>query len=136
QTKLSNGLQIIVVEDHAAPVVQVATWYRFGSLYETPGKTGLAHALEHMTFRGTTNVSAGGLTDIVARLGAEMNGGTDYDYTQFYFTMPSDKLDVALYLESERMQHALIAQSGWNIERGAVLSEIENDESSPFYNLL
>lgn len=135
-TKLANGLQVIVVEDHAAPVVQVATWYRFGSLYETPGKTGLAHALEHMLFRGTTNVSAGGLDDVTARIGAEMNGQTDYDYTQFYFTMPADKLDVGLYLAADRMHDALLRESDWKIERGAVLSEIDGDESSPFFNLL
>lgn len=135
-TALANGLRVIVIEDHAAPIVQVATWYRFGSLYETPGKTGLAHALEHMLFRGTSNVSAGGLDDITARIGAEMNGQTDYDYTQFYFTMPSDKIDVALYLEADRMHDALLRQADWNIERGAVLSEIDGDESSPFFNLL
>jgi len=87
-------------------------------------------------FRGTSNVSAGGLDDIVARLGAQMNGQTTYDYTQFYFVMPSDKLDVALYVESDRLAHALIAQSGWQIERGAVLNEIEGDDSSPIFNLL
>ncbi|MDQ2991679.1 MAG: insulinase family protein, partial [Candidatus Eremiobacteraeota bacterium] len=135
-TILKNGLQVIVVEDHAAPVVQVATWYRFGSLQETPGKTGLAHALEHMMFRGTTNVSAGGLLDTTARLGAEMNGQTDYDYTEFYFTMPADRLDVGLYLESDRMQHAMIRQVDWNVERGAVLAELDGDDSSPFFNLL
>jgi len=135
-TTLSNGLQVIVVEDRSAPVVQVATWYRFGSLQETPGKTGLAHALEHMLFRGTSNVSAGGLLDTVARLGAEMNGQTDYDYTQFYYTLPADRLDVGLYLESDRMQHALIRQQDWDVERGAVLSELDGDASSPFFNLL
>ncbi|HEY5339686.1 MAG TPA: pitrilysin family protein, partial [Candidatus Aquilonibacter sp.] len=135
-TTLSNGLRVIVVEDHSAPVVQVATWYRFGSLYETPGKTGLAHALEHMLFRGTSNVSSGALDDITARLGAQMNGQTDYDYTEFYFTLPSDKLDVGLYLEADRMQHALLRQSDWNVERGAVLSELDGDASSPFLDLL
>ncbi len=135
-TTLANGLEVIVVEDRGAPVVQVATWYRFGSLQETPGKTGLAHALEHMMFRGTSNVSAGGLLDTVARLGAEMNGQTNYDYTQFYFTVPADRLDVGLYLEADRMQHALLRQQDWNIEKGAVLSELDGDDSSPFFNLL
>lgn len=135
-TTLANGLRVVVVEDRAAPVVQVATWYRFGSLYETPGKTGLAHALEHMLFRGTSNVSAGGLDDVTARIGAEMNGQTDYDYTQFYFTMPADKLDIGLYLAADRMHDALLHESAWKIERGAVLSEIDGDDSSPFFNLL
>lgn len=135
-TTLQNGLKIVVVEDPAAPVVQTAVWYRFGSLYETKGKTGLAHALEHMLFRGTTDLSAGGLDDIVARLGAQINGETSYDYTQFYFLMPADKVDVGLQIEADRMQHALVAQSGWNIERGAVLSELQGDEGSPFFNLM
>ena len=135
-THLRNGLQVIVIEDHAAPVVETAVWYRFGSLDETPGKTGLAHALEHMMFRGTDNISAGGLDDITERLGAEMNGETDYDYTQLYFVLPADKLDVGLYIEADRMQHALIRQSDWDIERGAVLSELDGDASSPFFDLL
>src|SRR5215471_12353137 len=77
-TKLQNGLRVIVVEDHAAPVVQSSVWYGFGSLQETPGKTGLAHALEHMMFRGTPEISSGGIDDITARLGAQMNAETTY----------------------------------------------------------
>ncbi|HEY8314753.1 MAG TPA: pitrilysin family protein [Candidatus Baltobacteraceae bacterium] len=134
--KLSNGLQVVVVEDHAAPVVQTSIWYRFGSLYETPGKTGLAHATEHMMFRGTHTLSAGGLDDITARLGAQVNGQTDYDYTQFYFVTPADKYPVALSIEADRMQHLALRQSDWDIEKRAVLNEIDGDESSPFYNLL
>ena len=136
QTKLSNGLKVIVVEDHAAPVVHTAVWYRFGSLDETPGKTGLSHALEHMMFRGTGAISSGGLDDIVARLGAQMNGQTDYDYTQYIFDMPADRVAVALQIEADRMQHAAIASTEWAIERRAVLNELDGDDSSPFYNLL
>ncbi len=136
QTRLSNGLQVIVVEDHVAPVVHTSVWYRFGSLEELTGKTGLAHGLEHMMFRGTGQISAGGLTDIVARLGAQMNGTTDYDYTNFLFDMPSDRVGIALRIEADRMQHAQLHASDWAIERRAVLSEIDGDESSPFFNLL
>lgn len=135
-TTLSNGLKVIVVEDHAAPVVQTAMWYGFGSLQEVSGRTGLAHALEHMMFRGTPEISAGGLDDIVARMGAQMNGETTYDYTQFYFTMPADKLDVALFTEADRMQHASLRAADWAVERKAVLNEIDGDASSPFFNLL
>jgi zinc protease len=135
-TTLHNGLKVVVVEDAAAPVVQTAVWYGFGSLDETPGKTGLAHATEHMMFRGTPEISAGGLDDIVARLGAQMNGETNYDYTQFYFEMPADKLDVALYVEADRMQHAALRASDWAVERNAVLNELDGDASSPFFNLL
>jgi zinc protease len=133
---LSNGLRVVVVEDHAAPIVQTGVWYGFGSLAETPGKTGLAHALEHMLFRGTPEISAGGLDDITARLGARMNGETNYDYTQFYFEMPADKLDVALFIDADRMAHASLRASDWAIERNAVLNEIDGDTSSPFFNLL
>ncbi|MGB8964755.1 MAG: pitrilysin family protein [Candidatus Cybelea sp.] len=135
-TTLHNGLKVVVVEDRAAPVVQTSVWYGFGSLQETPGKTGLAHALEHMMFRGTPEVSSGGLDDVIARLGAQMNGETNYDYTQFYFEMPSDKLDVALYIDADRMQHAALRAADWAIERNAVLNEIDGDASSPFFNLL
>lgn len=135
-TTLSNGLRVVAIEDRAAPVVQSSVWYGFGSLDETAGKTGLAHALEHMMFRGTNEVSAGGLDDIVARLGAQMNGETTYDYTQYYFMMPADKLDVALYVDADRMQHAALRASDWAIERNAVLNELDGDASSPFYDLL
>ncbi|MDP9111680.1 MAG: insulinase family protein, partial [Candidatus Eremiobacteraeota bacterium] len=135
-TQLGNGLRVVVVEDHAAPVVQTEMWYRFGSLDEIPGKTGLAHALEHMMFRGSGHISAGGLDDIVARLGATMNAETSYDATHFYFVMPADKYEVGLAIEADRMQHLQLEQSQWSIERGAVLNEIEGDQSSPFYTLL
>lgn len=135
-TRLANGLQVIAVEDHAAPVVHTSVFYRFGSLYETPGKTGLAHALEHMMFRGTPSLSAGGLDDVVARLGAQMNGQTEYDYTSFLFDMPSDRLAVALQIEADRMQHLALRPQDWRIEQGAVLNEIDGDDSSPFFNLL
>jgi len=135
-TTLSNGLKVVVAEDHSAPVIQTAMWYHFGSLDETPGKTGLAHALEHMSFRGTPEISSGGLDDIVARLGAQMNGETSYDYTQLYFMMPSDKLDVALGIESDRMAHLALRAQDWAIEREAVLNELDGDASSPFYDLL
>jgi zinc protease len=135
-TTLHNGLRVVVVEDHSAPVVQSSVWYGFGSLDETPGKTGLAHALEHMVFRGTPQLSAAGLDDVVARLGAQMNGETSYDYTQFYFEMPADKLRVALAIDADRMVHASLSPAAWAVERNAVLDEIDGDDSSPFFNLL
>jgi zinc protease len=136
QTRLANGLQVVVVEDRAAPVVHTSVWYRFGSLYETPGKTGLAHALEHMMFRGTPEISAGGLDDIMARLGAQMNGQTDYDYTNYLLDMPADRVGIALQIEADRMQKLSLQPNEWAIEQRAVLNEIDGDESSPFYNLL
>lgn len=136
QTRLANGLQVIAVEDHSAPVVHTQMFYRFGSLYETPGKTGLAHALEHMMFRGTASLNAGGLDDVMARLGGQMNGQTQYDYTSYQFDLPSDRLDVALQIEADRMAHLALRPQDWHIEQRAVLNEIDSDESSPFFNLL
>jgi len=128
---LPNGLRVVVVEDHSAPVVQTGMWYRFGSLYETPGKTGLAHALEHMSFRGTPTLSSSGLTDLVARLGIQENAETSNDYTHFYFVLPSDRLELAIRIEADRMRNLLLRQSDWNLERGAVLTEIDTDYSNP-----
>jgi zinc protease len=133
--KLPNGLTVVAVEDHSASVVQTALWYRFGALDETPGKTGLAHALEHMMFRGTPALSAAGLSDMTALLGAEENANTANDYTRFYFVIPADKLDLALQIEADRMQHLSLAQSDWDLERGAVLSEYDGDLSQPLTKL-
>ncbi|HEY0799151.1 MAG TPA: pitrilysin family protein, partial [Candidatus Baltobacteraceae bacterium] len=132
---LSNGLQVVVVEDHAASVVQTALWYRFAANKETAGKTGLAHGLEHMMFRGTPSISSGGLDTIAARLGAELNANTDNDYTHFYFVLPADRLDLALRIEADRMQHLNLLQSDWKLEKGAVLSEYDSDLSQPITKL-
>jgi zinc protease len=132
---LANGLRVVVVEDHAAPVVQTAVWYRFGSLDEQPGKTGLAHALEHMMFRGTRAISGGGLDEIGARLGAVINADTREDTTHFYFIMPADRLDLALRIEADRMRGLLLRERDWELEKGAVLSEYDNDESQPLFAL-
>jgi zinc protease len=133
---LANGLRVVVVEDHAAAVVQTAMWYRFGALEEMPGKTGLAHGLEHMMFRGTKNVSGGGLDDISARLGAVVNANTSDDFTHYYTVMPADKADLAIHLEADRMRGLLLMQSDWAVEKGAVLSEYDGDVSSPVFRLV
>lgn len=132
---LANGLQIYVIEDHAAAVVQTAMWYRFGSLSEHAGKTGLAHGLEHMMFRGTKDISGGGLDDIGARLGAIVNANTAEDYTHFYFVMPADRLELAVHIEADRMRGLLLRQADWALEKGAVLSELDGDFSQPLFQL-
>lgn len=136
QTKtLANGLKIVVVEDHAASVVQSSIYYHFGSLQETPGKTGLAHALEHMMFRGTPALSGSGLDDIPARLGAVMNANTDNDYTRYYFVVPADRLELAIRIEADRMTNLALREADWKLERGAVLGEIDGDFSNPNFKL-
>ena len=128
---LPNGLRIFVVEDHLAPVVETAMYYSFGAYDEAKGKTGLAHALEHMMFRGTPSLDAGGLTDAMSQLGATMNASTLPDYTRFYFIVPAEKLDLALHIEADRMQHLSLTAGDWQLERGAVLTEIIGNAGSP-----
>jgi zinc protease len=135
QRTLANGLRVVVVEDHAAAVVQTAIWYRFGSLDETPGKTGLAHGLEHMMFRGTRAVSGGGFDDLAARLGAEVNANTAEDFTHFYSVLPAEQADLAIHLEADRMRGLLLRQADWALEKGAVLGEYDGDESQPVARL-
>ena len=136
QTKtLANGLQVVVLEDHAAAVAQEQMWYRFGSLYETKGKTGLAHALEHMMFRGTPALSSAGLDDVAARLGAQVNAQTQNDTTHFYYVLPAGKVELAIHIEADRLAHLALRAADWKLEKGAVLAEIEGDYSQPFFKI-
>jgi zinc protease len=128
---LANGLKVVVIEDHAAPVAQVHMWYRFGALDETPGKTGLAHALEHMMFRGTHDLSSAGLDDMTARLGGEVNAQTENEMTHFYFVVPADRVDTIVHLEADRMRGLKLDPADWNLERGAVLEEYAQKHSNP-----
>jgi zinc protease len=120
---LGNGMRIVVAEDHAAPVVSTAMWYRFGATDERPGKSGLAHALAHEMYDGTPYLSAAALDDIVSRLGAKESATTSNDYTTFRFVLPADKLELALRVEADRMQHLTIADATWRKEKRALLAE-------------
>jgi zinc protease len=128
---LANGLKVVVIEDHAAPVAQVHMWYRFGALDETPGKTGLAHALEHMMFRGTHDLSSAGLDDMTARFGGEVNAQTENEITHYYFVIPADRVDTIVHLEADRMRNLKLDPADWNVERGAVLGEYAEKHSNP-----
>jgi zinc protease len=130
---LPNGLRVVVLEDHAAPVAVVNMWYRFGGAYEKQGKTGLAHALEHMMFRGTTTLSSSGLDDWGARLGAQVNAETTNEYTRFDLVLPADRVDGALRMEADRMRNLKLAPADWDKERGAVLQEWTQDHSNALF---
>jgi zinc protease len=133
---LANGMRVVVLEDHAAPVVQVHTWYRFGALDETPGKTGLAHALEHMMFRGTHAISSAGLDDMNSRLGADLNAQTQNEVTHYYFVVPADRVDTLLHVEADRMRNLKLDPKDWTLERGAVLQEWAQDHSNPIFSFI
>ena len=100
---LDNGLKVVVREDHRAPVVVSQVWYKVGSSYETPGQTGLSHALEHMMFKGSAKLGPGEASRILRDLGAEENAFTSDDYTAYYQVLARDRLNVALELEADRM---------------------------------
>ena len=100
---LDNGLKVVVREDHRAPVVVSQIWYKVGSSYETPGQTGLSHALEHMMFKGSSKMGPGESSRVLRDLGAEENAFTSDDYTAYYQVMAKDRLPVAFELEADRM---------------------------------
>jgi zinc protease len=133
---LSNGLKVVVAESHAVPVVEVGLWYGFGANEETPGKTGLAHGLEHMMFRGTPSLSDAGLDDVIARIGAQVNAETTTDVTHFYALVPRDRLGLWLRIEADRMQHLSLSENLWKLEKGAVLQEYDADHSDPVGKLI
>lgn len=123
QTTLENGMNIIVVSDHRSPVVINSVWYRAGSIDEQPGKTGIAHMLEHMMFKGTPKYPAGQLDKIVSRNGGQLNAFTSRDYTAYYEKVSKDKLPLMMELEADRMVNLNITDKDFQPERDVVLEE-------------
>jgi zinc protease len=126
---LSNGLKVVLLPDRLAPVATTVITYDVGSDRET--MPGLAHATEHMMFRGTKAVSAGQFADIATRAGAEYDAQTTNFNTLYYFKLPSAYVPIALRLEADRMNGALMSPAAWKTERGAIEQEIRGDESVP-----
>jgi predicted Zn-dependent peptidase len=114
--RLVNGLRLIVAEDHLAPVVAVNVWYDVGSKHEEPGKTGFAHLFEHVMFQGSKHVAKAEHIALVQAAGGTMNGTTWLDRTNYFETMPSHQLDLALWLEADRMATLLDALSQENLD--------------------
>src|SRR5436190_9569200 len=105
---LSNGLEILIVEDHRLPRVAVDVWYHVGPVNEEPGRTGFAHLFEHMMFQHSKHVPADAHFKLLQSAGAsDMNGTTDFDRTNYFETVPSHELELALWLESDRMGYLL-----------------------------
>jgi len=131
ETVLPNGLKVLIKEVHAAPVVVVDVWYKVGSRNERPGLTGASHLLEHMTYKGTREFGKDEMKTLTKRNGALDNGATFYDYTHYYTTIASDRLELPLRVEASRMSSALIEQKELDQERVVVRSELEGRENSP-----
>ena len=139
---LDNGLRLIVHEDNKAPIVAVNIWYHVGSKNEKPGRTGLAHLYEHLAFNGTENYDDEYFKpfDLVGATG--MNGTTNFDRTNYFQSVPNTALDLALWMESDRMGHLLgaITQEKLDEQRGVVQNEKRQGDNQPygkvFYNIL
>src|SRR5262247_54498 len=103
QFKLPNGLTVILHEDHTVPLVSTNMWYHVGSAREKPGRTGFAHLFEHLMFMGSGHVKPGEFDDVLEGVGGTNNGSTENDRTNYWINVPSNALDLALFLESDRM---------------------------------
>jgi predicted Zn-dependent peptidase len=123
--RLSNGLFISLSEDHTAPIVAVNLWYHVGSANERPGRTGFAHLFEHMLFQGSADVDANEHFELIQRAGGTLNGSTWLERTNYFETLPSNQLELALWLEANRMGKLLPAmtQQKLDTQRDVVMNE-------------
>ena len=120
---LPNGLKVILHEDHSAPVVAVTALYHVGSKNEDTARTGFAHFFEHLLFEGSENIKRGEFDKYITNAGGALNANTSQDRTFYYELLPSNQMDLGLWLESERMMHAKIEQIGVNTQREVVKEE-------------
>jgi predicted Zn-dependent peptidase len=123
ESKLANGLRVIVAEDHAAPVYSIVVHYLVGSKDERKGRTGFAHLFEHMMFKGSANVGPGEHFMQVFTNGGTMNGTTNKDRTLYYETLPANQLDLGIFLEADRMRSLDITRENLDNQRNAVQEE-------------
>src|SRR5215216_7582501 len=122
--KLPNGLKVVISEDHVAPVVTVAVYYNVGFRIEPKGRTGFAHLFEHMMFQGSANVKKFEHAKFVEANGGSLNGHTDFDYTNYYQTMPSNRVELGLWLESDRMRSLDISAETLKNQQAVVSEEV------------
>jgi len=135
QFTLPNGLNVILHEDHSVPVVTVNVWYNVGSGREKPGRTGFAHLFEHLMFMGSGHVKEGQFDRLLESAGGENNGSTSEDRTNYWINIPSNALDLALFLESDRMGYLLDAMTPATVDaqRDVVKNERrQNYENRPY----
>jgi zinc protease len=123
ETVLPNGLNVILLENHKAPLVTFQVWYRVGSRNEAWGKTGLSHMLEHMMFKGTEKIGPEEFSRIIQENGGNDNAFTSHDYTAYFENLSSDRIQVAIELESDRMQNLMLREEDFRTERMVVMEE-------------
>jgi len=120
---LSNGLMVVVIPNHRAPVVSHMIWYKVGAADEVPGKSGIAHFLEHLMFKGTPKYPAGELTSMVARNGGNQNAFTSHDYTGYFQSIAVDRLPLMMEMEADRMRNLVLDEPGVLTEREVIIEE-------------
>jgi zinc protease len=135
QTRLDNGLQILLKEIHTVPLISHWIWYRVGSRDEVPGMRGISHWVEHMLFKGTPRFPAQQLDRVISRDGGVWNAFTYMDWTTFFETMPADKIPIALDLEVDRMVNATFDPVEVESERTVIISEMEGKQNEPMQRL-
>jgi len=132
--RLANGMKLLLVENRVAPVATACVLYRVGSRNEAVGHTGATHLLEHMLFKGTPTFNKERNTQIAAtlqKIGADFNATTWYDRTNYYETVPSDQLELAVRLEADRMRNSFIADADRQSEMTVVRNELERGQNEP-----
>ncbi|MBI3803161.1 MAG: insulinase family protein [Nitrospirae bacterium] len=133
---LQNGVKVVLVEEHKAPVITFQVWYRVGSRNEITGKTGLSHLLEHMMFKGTQNHGKGEFSRIVAKNGGTENAFTANDYTAYFENFAADRIELSLDLESDRMQNLTMDPKEFQLEREVVKEERRSRTDDDPYSFL
>lgn len=133
---LDNGMDVVVIEDHRAPVVVHMVWYRAGSSDEPPGTSGVAHYLEHLLFKGTDTLAPGEFSSTVAKNGGSDNAFTSYDYTAYFQRIAADRLGLMMEMESDRMVNLRLSEEDILTERDVIIEErnqrVENNPSALF----
>jgi len=130
-TTLDNGLKVLIQEEHTAPLASVWCWYKVGSKDERPGLTGVSHWVEHMNFKGTTNIPRDQVKGIIEQFGGSWNGYTWIDQTTYLETATKDALDRMLFIEAERMANGLYDPEDCESERTVIISELQGGENDP-----
>jgi zinc protease len=129
---LDNGLNVVVIEDHRAPVVVQMIWYRVGAADEPAGHSGIAHFLEHLMFKGTEKVPPNAFSGIVEAQGGDDNAFTSWDYTAYFQRIAADRLDLVMEMEADRMRNLRLTEEDVTTERQVILEErAQRTDSDP-----
>ena len=132
QFELNNGMQVVVIPDHRAPVATHMVWYKVGSADEKPGETGIAHFLEHLMFKGTKNHPDGEFSRIIESIGGQENAFTSYDFTAYYQRVAKQHLPTMMAMEADRMANLVLREDQVNPERDVVQEErVSRTDSNP-----